>query len=52
MAEPLTGEVQEFRDGRWRTVHLGEQVTVRDRRRFTADRPPTWPVKTTQGEGK
>jgi hypothetical protein len=39
--KPLVGEVQEeFAEGRWRTAHLGENVTVRDRRRAVADPVP------------
>jgi hypothetical protein len=41
----LVGEVLEFADGRWRVVHLGERVAVRDRRRVVVDRPPMFPPK-------
>jgi hypothetical protein len=34
----LVGEVLERRDGRWRTVHLGNAIPVRDRRRVNPDR--------------
>jgi hypothetical protein len=33
----LVGEVLEQRDGRWRTVRLGESVRVTDRRRAGVD---------------
>lgn len=33
----LVGEVQERREGQWRTVLLGESVRVNDRRRVSAD---------------
>jgi hypothetical protein len=51
MNAALTGEVQEYAGGRWRTVHLGDQVTVRDRRRIHIDRPATFATTHPGGEG-
>lgn len=41
--DALTGEVLELAGGRWRVVHLGDQVPVVDRRAVTdQDRAPTF----------
>lgn len=38
----VAGDVLQLVDGRWRIVHVGDRVAVRDRRRVAADRPPTF----------